>query len=113
MRILENSRLRRCFLGVSTAAWEYARPEDANGPSNKQVDSDVWYASMFLYPNHWQAGHGGALPLPASPYRSFPTSSILWGARDYIVSAIVLLLMYLAVTLYFAAAAVEETMHSL
>ncbi|CAG9584256.1 hypothetical_protein [Leishmania major strain Friedlin] len=112
MRFLENSRLHRCCSSALTAALEYARPEDANGPSSKLVDSDVWYASMFLYPNHWQAGRGGALPLPASPYRSFPTSSILWGARDYIVSALVLLLMYLAATLCYAAA-VEETMHSL
>ncbi|KAG5489126.1 hypothetical protein JIQ42_00749 [Leishmania sp. Namibia] len=109
MHIIEISRLLGCLSCAARAVLEYARPEDANGPSSKPVNSDVWYASMFMYPNHWQAGSGGALPLPGSPYRSFPTRSFLWGARDYIVSVLTLLFVYFAVVLCFPPAAVEET----
>ncbi|CAJ1038829.1 hypothetical protein Q4I32_008439 [Leishmania shawi] len=112
MRFAENSRLHRCWSSVASAVLEFARPEDANSSSNKPVDSDVWYASMFLYPNHWQPGHGGALPLPSSPHRSFPTRSFIWGARDYITSAIILLLMYLVIALRFSSATVEESVDS-
>ncbi|KAG5464545.1 hypothetical protein LSCM1_00736 [Leishmania martiniquensis] len=112
MHIVESSRLWGCSSCVARAVLEYARPEDANGPSRKPVNSDVWYASMFMYPNHWQAGSGGALPLPGSPYRSFPTRSLLWEARDHIVSVLTLLFAYFAVALCFPSAVVDEQMES-
>ncbi|KAG5490864.1 hypothetical protein JKF63_00986 [Porcisia hertigi] len=97
MHPVKSCRLVRCLLRIGRTLLEYANTDDANGPSSRAVDSDVWYASMFLYPNHWQAGHGGALPLPGSPYQSFPMRSLLWRSRDYILSLLVLLLIYVAV----------------
>ncbi|KAK7202329.1 hypothetical protein NESM_000304800 [Novymonas esmeraldas] len=104
----EKGRLRRWLKSAAEAAVDYVRPEDANGPSSTPVDGGVWYATMFLYPNHWRPGQGGALPLPSSPYRSFPVRSMLWEMRDHFASLIILLLFYVVYRHYFPAAAVED-----
>jgi hypothetical protein len=97
MSYFENSSVHRRASRVASVLMDYLQPEDANGLSNRQVDGDVWYATMFLYPNHWEAGSGGALPLPYSPYRRFPLWAVLSQAKDYFISLIALFCLYVAV----------------
>ena len=97
MSYFEDSRAHRRASRVASAFTEYVRPEDANGPSSRQVDGDVWYATMFLYPNHWEAGRGGALPLPNSPYRQLPLWSMVCQAKDYLISLAFLIMLYVVV----------------
>ncbi|KPI89392.1 hypothetical protein ABL78_1518 [Leptomonas seymouri] len=97
MPYFDDSRAHRRASRVASALADYARPEDANGPSKKPVDGDIWYATMFLYPNHWEAGRGGALTLPNAPYRTFPFRALLGQAKDSIISIVILFLLYCAV----------------
>lgn len=97
MPYFENSRAHRQLSRVAAALVEYARPEDATGPSTRPVDGDVWYATMFLYPNHWEAGRAGALPLPNSPHRNYPLKALLGQVRDYVISLVILCVLYCVV----------------
>lgn len=37
--------------------------EDANSDRVRQVNGDVWYATEYVYPNHWSQGTAKAVPL--------------------------------------------------
>lgn len=89
------SGLRQSLRGVKNSVVSHFQPRDANFSRFQQVDGDVWYASMFFYPNHWQPGGKTALPLPGSPYKAFCYGAYLGDTTDYIVTFFVVLAAWL------------------